>query len=182
MKTIASWNALIMVVAFALILTTISIGNRQADLEKLPTTSKMMLTIIVGLHFLFSLVGSYWAFIFTSRLDVWYLGIGLLILVHHIVLRECILNYFEKRILDPSYRMGSDSFSDPHIDALGLRPLHIYIFLQNIIVILMILFVSYRTSHLVFACLALLLIVSLMNNVNVGIVGFLKAHYKRAFE
>jgi hypothetical protein len=51
-----------------------------------------------------------------KNFDLMYLAFAAFILVHWIICKfECIISYIEKKLLNPSYQLGSDPFDNPSL-------------------------------------------------------------------
>jgi hypothetical protein len=77
------------------------------------------LFIIRWLHFTSQLILILYPLIFDVKYDIYYLVFITFLFLHWIYLKgECILSYWEKKHLDPSYVMGQDVYSHPFMDDL----------------------------------------------------------------
>jgi len=87
-----------------------------------------------------------YAFIIPKQYDIFYaLYILFLIVLKLIFKYECIINYFDKKILDPSYELGSDPSHVPYKRELYNDNLH-FIFLINCFILLNLIILAYRNS------------------------------------
>lgn len=78
---------------------------------------KWVLDIIQFLHVLIDVFNCTYIFIFPSYYDIYYASWILIQTLHWIALKnECIVSYIEKKIMDPSYELGSKPKHIPHND------------------------------------------------------------------
>ena len=85
-----------------------------------------------------------YVFIIPKKYDIFYaLYILLLVVLKLIFKYECIINYFDKKILDPSYELGSDPSYVPYKRELYNDNLH-FIFLINCFILLNLVAIAYR--------------------------------------
>jgi hypothetical protein len=126
------------------------------------------LWILRWFHFYFIFFACFYPFIFSNSYDLFYLIIILLLVIHWNTFKgECILSYFEKKILDPSYKLGSDTTYHPYTDIIfGYRNRLIWI-IPGIVMSLSFSFVLLRfikrnTKSLYFELLAYIFILSMI--------------------
>lgn len=77
----------------------------------------IVIDVIQFLHFLVDVFNMTYIFVFPSYYDVYYASWLLAQTLHWLVLKnECIVSYIEKKILDPTYELGSEPKRIPHND------------------------------------------------------------------
>ena len=104
----------------ALILTIVVFFRRRARGEISKTTVQF---ILLGyIHFWVLFMFLMYFFIFSPRYDALYLILWVLMVLHWMVIGECILSYIEKHMIDPQYRIGEDSMTHPFIDDMFSSP------------------------------------------------------------
>lgn len=174
---IVYWPRLLFFLLFTTLLTFISIKNRMNNVQyRRVTENKMLWTAWIGtvwLHFTQSFLVSLWGFLFTSILDPLYLLIVFVQFLSYLFSKECVINYIEKKLIDPTYRYGSDPLKEFYIVSLNHPFWYYIIYLNCWLAIAMISFITWRyTSSLWFAII-------------IGITVFIKVrhfrdnHYRR---
>ena len=104
-----------------------------------------ILWFIRWFHFYFLFFVCFYPLLFPKKYDLFYLFIILLLLIHWATFRgECILSYFEKKILNPEYKLGDDRTNHPYIDIIFNKRLQILWTVSGILMFLAFSFVIIR--------------------------------------
>ena len=76
----------------------------------------LLLNLIELLHYLNDFFLGFYIFIFrTNKYDIYYSVYFLLMVLHWIIFKnECILSYFEKKIIDKDYKLGDKPYYLPY--------------------------------------------------------------------
>jgi hypothetical protein len=80
--------------------------------------NNITLRIIQLVHLLIDLLCMFYLFLFSALYDIYFCSFILLQTAHWMLLKnECIISYFEKKIINPQYQLGSTPRWIPHYDA-----------------------------------------------------------------
>lgn len=112
------WNLLVGSILFAAALTYLSlaISRRAKQVSALSAWPRTKIWTIVFAHFFLLLQTMMWMFIYPQHLDVIFIGYTLVRTLSYVWTKgECMINYAEKRILDPTYTLGSNAFDEPYV-------------------------------------------------------------------
>ena len=87
------------------------------DMKAREWKKNVILYLIRWIHYFTFFAGSFYIFIFTSAYDLWYVVYFVLLALHWKLFKnECILSYWEKKILRPDYKMGETPKEHPFMD------------------------------------------------------------------
>ena len=160
----------------ALILTIIVFFKRKARGDIARTT--ILITLIGYVHYWVTLVMLSYPFIFSSRYDPLFLILSVLLMIHWVVIGECILSYIEKKMIDPQYPMGESSLKHAYTDDMFSSPasqnMYHYVERMTGITVLCVVFFRYATKtlskqfHVPILFLSVLLLINgLYSNTNI---------------
>jgi hypothetical protein len=113
-------RGLVVTGAIALILTVVVFFRRRAQGDISRTNVQFILLGYV--HFWVTVIIFMYAVIFSSRYDALYLILSVLLIMHWVVIGECILSYIEKKMIDPQYKLGESSLKHPYSDDMFSSP------------------------------------------------------------
>ena len=164
-----SWyHGLLFCCFLSVMLNIVLLFRRYATGQAVKTTPLVM--TVAFLHFVTTVFTMGYPFIFNRRYDLPYIIIYTLIILHWVVFSECILSYFEKVLIDPTYVLSSDKNAHPFIDDLLPSDVHrtIYHTIHRMygIVVLCFVLMRYGTStfdkkyHVIFLMISLFLMSS----------------------
>jgi hypothetical protein len=102
------------------------------------------LEIIQFFHFLIDIITTTYIFIFNPYYDIYY-SLFLFLQTSHwpLIKDECIISYFEKKIIDPNYEMGSNASYCPHYE---IYHNEITLLLKSLLIIITLLIIIYRSE------------------------------------
>jgi hypothetical protein len=123
---------------------------------------KIILEIIKVIHIMIDLLICSYIFIFSAKYDIYFVCFILLQTLHWIALKnECILSYFEKKLIDPNYELGNNIKHLPHAETYHTD---LTLILFSVIVISTFFIIFYRSESVIvrlFSIIDLLLFVYL---------------------
>ena len=114
--------------------------------------SSILLEVVKFVHLLIDIAVSTYIFIFKSVYDIYYASFILLQTIHWALLKnECIFTYIEKRIIDPTYELGSNIKYQPHAETYHNK---ITVTLKAILVLSTLLIIIYRSKNILVKIIA----------------------------
>jgi hypothetical protein len=143
-------RGLVLCGAIALILTMTVFFRRRARGAIARTT--ILFTLLGFVHYWVTVVFLMYPFIFSSRYDAFYLILSVLLMMHWVVVGECILSFIEKKMIDPQYQMGETSLKHPYSDDMFSSPafqnMYHYVERMTGIIVFCVVFFRYATKTL----------------------------------
>jgi len=120
--------------------------------------NKLLLNIIMFIHLLVEIFFSFYLIIFynTKKYDITYSILLFIIFLHWKLFKgECLLSYFEKKLLNNNYKMGDDIYDHPF-----KKMQNIYIsILFNVLKFITLLIVFFRNLKNIYIFVMLLIII-----------------------
>lgn len=87
--------------------------------NKINPLDNVQLLIPRYLHYMSFLASTLYVFIFSHRCDIVYVGLITILYFHWVFIKgECIFTYWEQKLMDPNYQMGSNIYNHPWLQLL----------------------------------------------------------------
>jgi hypothetical protein len=112
-------DGLMIIATIGILLTIISyfVANFREPECVLTPVEFALLYLIRFLHYAFLLFGILYVFVFHFRYDFIYICFMIAVYMHWKLFKnECILSYWEKKLIDKSYKMGANPMAQPFIN------------------------------------------------------------------
>lgn len=97
-------------------------GSTSTGTQKTSGRDLLLIFLISFFHFAALFATLAWAFIFPAGMDIVLIVYTLLRMASYVFVPggngECLINYAEKRVIDPSYRLGSTPSDEPYVNGL----------------------------------------------------------------